>query len=286
MKLHRAFWAVGAALTFLGAAQLATRANPPPATAGPGVSLSVDGKAFLTQEPILATVRVQARGAVLPAAPGEGSLRFEITPAVKPRANAKPLPLEGEGAELPATVRTYDLVEWFQFPVEGTWTVKAVAEHNGTTLESAPLKISIARPAKGAKEQSAVDRLHHLPWSNYTTNAFCGDCFDLVKQWPDSRLARYAHYWNGVFHQNKKEYDKAIASYRTAAKYAGFVLADHAEFGVVECLVAQKNTAEAARQNEALSRRLQERDGKTGASTVLLLSRRLTTQALSASRTE
>src|SRR5262249_28156849 len=154
---------------------------------------------------------------------------------------------------------------------EGSWTVKAVVENNGITFESAPLKVSIARPAKGAKEQSAVDRLHHLPWSNYTTNAFCGDCFDLVKQWPDSRLARYAHYWNGVFHQNKKEYDKAIASYRTAAKYAGFVLADHADLGVIQCLVAQKNTAEAARQNEALSRRIEDRDGKSGTSTVLLL---------------
>ncbi len=287
MKLHRTLWAAAAALALLGAGQLVTSADPP-AGAVQGLSLAAGQKDYLTQEPILVTARLRAPGgAALPAAPGKGAkgtLRFEVTPALKARPNAKPLPLEAQGADLPATIRTYDLVEWFQFPAEGSWTMQAVFEHDGATLKSAPVALAIARPAKGSKEQNPVGRLHHLPWSNYTANAFCGDCFDLVKQWPDSRLARYAHYWNGVYQQNKKEYDKAIVSYRTAAKYSGFVLADHAEFGVIECLLAQKNTAEAARQNEALARKLEQRDGRGAASTVQLLSRRLAAQALSARR--
>ena len=72
---------------------------------------------------------------------------------------------------LPNLRRRYD---------EGSWTVQAIVEHKGATLKSAPVQIALARPAKGDKEQSPVDRLHHTPWSNYTTNAFCGDCFDLV----------------------------------------------------------------------------------------------------------
>ena len=281
-RLHRGLWA-GAALTLLAAGQLVTSADPPVNSAP--LVLTAGQKEFLTQEPILVTVGVEnRRGAVLPASPGkasEATLRFEVRPAVKPRPNAKPLPLEAKAADLPATIRTYDLLEWFQFPAQGSWTVQAIVEHKGTTLRSVPLPVAIARPAKGSKEQNPVDRLHHTPWSNYTTNAFCGDCFDLVKQWPDSRLARYAHYWNGVYHQHKQEYDKAIDSYRTVReRYPDFVLADHAEYGIIECLAAQKENAAAVDACADLFRRLQERDGKTGVRTAQLLADRTATRLL------
>jgi hypothetical protein len=283
MKFRQTLWAAGAALA-LAAGWLLAPADAQDRVAG-AVSLSAGQKEILTQEPILVTAQLESpRGAVLPAGPGT-TLRFDVQPAVKPRKGAKPLPLEAQGAELPATVRTYDLLEWFQFPAQGTWTVQAVVEHNGNTIKSSPLTVTISRPAKDDKEFGPVDRLHHMPWSNYTDNAFCGDCFDLVKRWPDSRLARYAHYWNGVYHQNKKEYDKAVESYRTAAAYPDFVLADHAAFGLVECLLAQKKVAEAAQHAEALERKMQVRLGKAGPATVQLLSRRLTAQLQSTGQT-
>src|SRR6266545_5987675 len=272
MRLHRGIWVVALALLCTG--RMGTSADGPAGTVP--LSLTASQKDFLTQEPILLTARLAQAGVVLPPGPGklgETTLRFEVTPAVKVRPNAKPLPLETRGADLPATLRTYDLLEWFQFPAEGTWIVQAIVEHKGAILKSTPLKIVIARTAKGDKEQHAVERLHHIPWSNYTTDAFCGDCFDLVKQWPDSRLARYAHYWNGVFHQNKKEFDKAIECYRTAAKVPGFVLAEHARYGVVECLLAQGRKAEATRENLALLSVLEKRCCE-GTTAVLLLARR------------
>src|SRR5262249_12094753 len=145
----------------------------------------------------------------LPSAPGknaEGTLRFESKPAVKARKGAKALPLEAQGADLKVQVRRYDLLEWFDFPAEGgTWTVHAVFEHNGSTLTSAPITVKITRPSKGDAEFGPVDRLHHMPWSNYTRDAFCGDTQDVVKRWPKSRLVKYCHYWNGQFFQHKKE---------------------------------------------------------------------------------
>ncbi len=281
MKRFRGLWAVVVALAVFSAGQLAP-AGDAPRPESEELSLMAGQKEFLTFEPMLVTLRVEnERGAVLPAGPGklnDSTLRFEIQPPVKPRPGAKPLPLEAKGAALPATNRTYDLLEWFQFPAQGTWKVLAVLEHKGSVLRSEPLTITSTRPDKSDKEFGPVDRLHHVPWSNYTVDAFCGDCFDLVKRWPDSRLARYAHYWNGVYHQHKKEYDKAVESYRAAAKYPGFVLAEHARFGVVECLLTQGKKAEATRENLALLSVLEKRCCE-GTSAVLLLARRTADQA-------
>jgi hypothetical protein len=279
MKPYRGLWAA-LTVALLSAGQTAAAGQP--AAKGSGVELVAGRTEFLTHEPILVTARVTDRsGAILRASLGAckgKSLAFEITPAVKARKSASPLPLEGRAEGELVTVRTYDLLEWFEFPAEGSWTVRVVVGHNGAELKSAPLKITLRRPAKGDKEQAAVGRLHHLPWSNYTTNAFCGDTFDLVKQWPASRLARYAHYWNGVYSQNKKEYEKALASFRKAAGYADFVLAEQAEFGVVECLRALGRAGEAAAHSEALVRRLRERN-RGLVSTAQLLAGQLQAQA-------
>jgi hypothetical protein len=191
-------------------------------------------------------------------------LRFEIEPAIKARSGAKPLPLEGQVAAGAAPTRLYDLFEWFAFPENGgTWTVRAVFEAKGFKQTSAPLSITIRKPGPKDSEHGPMARLHHTPWSNYDTNAFCGDTFDLVQKWPKSRFAKYCHYWNGLFLQNKKEYDKAIASYRIVlAKYPDFVLADAAEFGLIQCLCAQKKLQEAAQLNTALRKKLSERSAK------------------------
>jgi hypothetical protein len=191
MKLRGGLWIAGATVAMLCPGQLVTGTDRP-ATKEAGISLTAGQTEYLTHEPILVTARLHDRGFALQPGPGAckgKALRFEVTPAVKARKSAQPLPLEAKGADLPATIRTYDLLEWFDFPAEGSWTVQMVVEQDGKVLKSAPLKVSIHRPAKGGKEQPAVDRLHHLPWSNYTVNAFCGDTFDLVKQWPQSRLA-------------------------------------------------------------------------------------------------
>jgi hypothetical protein len=232
--------------------------------------LNAGQKEFLWLEPILVTLRLdstQVEG--LPAAPGKsklGTLRFEIEPAVKVRPGAKPLPLEGQVTNSGTSTRLYDLFEWFAFPESGgTWTVRAVFEGKGSKQISAPLTVTISKPAPKDSEHGPMARLHHTPWSNYDTNAFCGDTFDLVQRWPKSRFARYCHYWNGRFLQNKKEYDKAIASYRTViAKYPDFALADAAEFGIIQCLCAQKKIDEAQKRNAALQKKLSSRSAGKG----------------------
>lgn len=213
---------------------------------------------FLQVEPILLTLRLQSdRTESLPASPGEsasGELRFEIEPAVKPRSGARPLPLEGSVND--AQVRDFDLLEWYQFPGEGKFTVHAVLQRKDATLRSPKVTLTISKPGKDDPELPPVARIHHPPWCNYGENKFCGDTFDLANRWPDSRLARYCHYWNGRFLQHNKEYDKAIASYQTVVKLGPkFALADDADFGIVQCLTALGKSDEAQKHNAALLRK-------------------------------
>lgn len=213
----------------------------------PALRLSAGQSEYLRLEPILVVLKVEGvPGAALPAAPGSeaqsaaSALRFEVEPAVKPRPDAKPLPGEAATANKAVAARTYDLLEWFQFPGQGEFTVRAVYEHAGNRVVSAPLTLRIRAPKQGDADFDAVARLHHIPWSNYETNAFCGDTFDVVQKWPESKLAKYCHYWNGRYSQNKKEYDKAIASYRIVVdRYPGLPLAEDARRALAECEKAQ-----------------------------------------------
>lgn len=219
---------------------LATTIGPASAAdEGATLKLSAAQTEFLRQEPILVTLRAGSESAPeLPATLGgesaSRSLKFEIKPAVKPCAGARPLPPETRTAS--SSSRTYDLLEWFQFPGSGTFTVRAVYENSGSQLTTEPITITLRTPEKGDADFDAVARIHHIPWSNYETNAYCGDTFDVVKRWPDSKLARYCHYWNGRYSQNQKEYGRAIASYEELiARYPGFVLTDDARRGIEEC---------------------------------------------------
>jgi hypothetical protein len=161
-------------------------------------------------------------------------LKFEIEPAVKPRKGARPLPSEAQAAL--SSSRNYDLLEWFQFPESGTFTVRAVYEDAGVRRTSQPITVALRAPKKGDADFDAVARIHHVPWSNYETNAFCGDTADVVKRWPDSKLARYCHYWNGRYSQHQKDYAKAIASYEEViARYPDFVLSADARLAIDEC---------------------------------------------------
>jgi hypothetical protein len=234
------------------------------------VHLSAGQKEYVGLEPILVTIRVESdRVPGLPAGLGQSknaTLRLKIEPPLKSRPGAKPLPLEAQGAAFKVPCRHYDLSEWFQFPADGgTWKVQAIYDNKGFTLTSAPLTVTVRKPGKKDAEAEPVARIHHVPWSNYDTNAFCGDTFDVVKRWPKSRLAKYCHYWNGRYSQSKKEYAKAIASYQIAAeKYSGFALADDAAYGIVECLYAQKKFEEARKANTALRKKLDDRAAKGG----------------------
>lgn len=205
-----------------------------------GLKLSAAQTEFLRQEPILVTLRAEGDAAAtgLPAAVGgesaARSLRFEVEPAVKPRKGAKPLPEEARTES--AAARKYDLLEWFEFPGSGTFTVRAVYESAGARFASAPVTVTLRTPKAGDPDADAVARIHHVPWSNYETNAFCGDTADVVKRWPESKLARYCHYWNGRYAQNQKDYARAIASYESLiAKYPDFALVDDARRGIEEC---------------------------------------------------
>src|SRR5262245_12711118 len=196
--------------------------------------LKADQKEYLTLEPILVTVKSQSPG-LSAGAGAKDRIRFDIKPAVKPRPGAKALPQEAKIDDAAATNRVIDLLEWYQFPAEGTFTVQAALDAD-QAARSAPITFTIRRPAKDDPEWGPVDRLHHMPWSNYITDAFCGDTFDVVKRWPESKLAKYCHYWNGLHHQHKKEYDKAIDSFRLVAAQPGFVLTEHAKRGISECM--------------------------------------------------
>ena len=207
-----------------------------PATGG--LVLVVPQKEYQTFEPILVIVQAPRGTSGLPMTLDEkSSLRFEISPPVKARNGAKPLPVEAKVDK--ARTRLYDLLEWHQFPAEGTFTVRAILQNGAASAPSATVTIVLRSPAKEDFERTAVDRLHHLPWSNYCTDCFCGDTFDVVKSWPKSRLVPYCHYWSGLYSQHKKEHDKAAASFRTLLEQqpAG-VLADHAAIGLAESLLA------------------------------------------------
>jgi hypothetical protein len=207
-----------------------------PAQVTVGLNLTANQKELLTLEPIL--VKVEGKSS-LPSSPGK-TLSFQITPPVKERKGARPLPLEAktEGKQS----RLYDLLEWYQFPAEGKFIIQAKADGK---FISAPLTITIRRPDKKDPEWGPVDRLHHIPWSNYVTDCFCGDTQDVVKRWPESKLAKYCHYYNGMFYQHKKDYDKAIASFKLASeRYPGFELAEAARSGIRECLAAKSEGGE------------------------------------------
>ena len=204
-------------------------------TTSGNLTLAVGQKDFLTLEPILVSIKVQdvSRPGLPIELDGKSDLTLEIKPIVKLRSGAKPLPIEAKTKS--ARTRIYDLLEWYNFPAEGTFTVRALMQGSA----SAPVTFTIRRPDQKDAEWGPVDRLHHMPWSNYITDAFCGDTFDVAKRWPDSRLTKYCHYWNGLHHQNKKEYDKAVASFELAAKQRDFMLSSHAKKGIAECLAAQ-----------------------------------------------
>jgi hypothetical protein len=204
-----------------------------------GLQMRSTQKEFLTLEPILVTVSLDDKS--VPTLPtevgGKSGLRFDIKPPVKPRPGAKPLVAEAKNQA--KTRRVVDLLEWYQFPAEGTFTVQATYEDQRGLRTAAPVTVTIRRPTKEEGETGPVDRLHHMPWSNYVTDAFCGDTFDLVKQWPKSKLAKYSHYWSGLHLQHKKEYEKALASFRIVVEqYPDFVLVEHARLGIRECTTA------------------------------------------------
>jgi hypothetical protein len=240
--------------SMLAAAVLLAGSGAPTADAQPAAKESLRMTAVerehLTLEPVLVTLRMP--GGEGPGGSGlcdptptdrDVKFRFEAEPPVKARPKGQSLPVEQVGGK---RIGVYDLLEWLQLPAEGTLTVRAVVEGRGVTLRSNPVTVVIRRPGKQDPEAGPVDRLHHIPWSNYVTDAFCGDTFDVVKRWPESRLAKYCHYWNGLHLQQKKEYDKAIASFRTVVtRYPQWVLADHANYGIAACLAAQGKLAEA-----------------------------------------
>ncbi|MCI0643183.1 MAG: hypothetical protein L0Y72_15415 [Gemmataceae bacterium] len=215
-----------------------------------GVSLKLSQKEFLTLEPILVTVT--ADKTLIPSLPATPSIPtpasadnsaptvgFAVKPTLKPRKGAKPLPLTPP-ANGKTTTQVYDLLEWFEFPGQGEFTVECVIQYQGKTHRSPAFSLTVRRAAKEDAEWGPVDRIHHIPWSNYATDAFCGDTFDVVKRWPDSKLAKYCHFWNGLHHQHKKEYDKAVASFQIVVeKYPGFVLTAHAQQGLVETKALQ-----------------------------------------------
>jgi hypothetical protein len=213
--------------------------------------LVVPQKEYQTFEPILVIVQAPQGTAGLPMALDEkSSLRFEISPPVKPRKGAKPLPVEAKVDK--ARTRLYDLLEWREFPAEGTFTVRAILQNGASAAASTTATIVLRNPAKGDFERTAVERLHHLPWSNYGSDCFCGDTFDVVKSWPKSRLVPYCHYWSGLYSQHKKEHDKAAASFRTLLEdRPDAVLADHAAIGLAESLLALNRRDEALKVLQA-----------------------------------
>jgi hypothetical protein len=246
------------------AAQLPTRGDEP-AQGQRTLVLSAAQTNHLTLEPILVTVHLSGKDATLPASVEKGPLQFQITPAVKLRPGAKPLPLEDKVENAPS--RRYDLLEWYQFPAEGTFKIQAVVNDGSAKVTSPAVTITIRRPGKEDAEWGPVDRLHHMPWSNYVTDSFCGDTFDVVKRWPESKLAKYCHYYNGLFSQHKKEYDKALASFKIVTQtYPNFVFADAANYGIAECLMAQGKRAEAMSHVAALQKAIRERSASAAGS--------------------
>jgi TolA-binding protein len=224
------------------------------------LTVTAGQKEYLALEPILVVVRAEGAIREVPAQVGESkggpSLSFEIKPSVKARKGGKPLPLEAEQTSA-KRARLFDLLEWYQFPAEGEFTITATLKEGDVTVSSKPAVVKLSKPDKKDAEHGPVDRIHHVPWSNYVTDAFCGDTFDVVKRWPDSKLTRYCHYYSGMHHLHKKEYDKALASLRTVVeKYPDFLLAADADHAIVKCLAAQGDKDGLAKHEAAMRERL------------------------------
>jgi len=224
------------------------------------LTVTVGQKEHLALEPILVVVRVEGAIRSVPVRVGENkgepSLSFQIEPSVKPRQAAKPLPLEAEQKSA-KSARLFDLLEWYQFPAEGEFTITATLKQGDVTVTSKPTVVKLSKPDKKDAENGPVDRIHHVPWSNYVTDAFCGDTFDVVKRWPDSKLTKYCHYYSGMHHLHKKEYDKALASLRVVVeKYPDFLLAADADHAIGQCLTAKGDKDEATKHQAAMQKRL------------------------------
>jgi hypothetical protein len=140
------------------------------------LQLTIGQSELLHKEPVLVNLRLQpAAVKALPPQPGNGdggTLRFEFEPGIEPhvvadwRRPGKPLPLEAASATGEVTSRDYELLEWYQIPKEGTFSVRAVFEHDGTRLTSQTVKFTIRAPASDDSEHDPVGRIHHLPWMN------------------------------------------------------------------------------------------------------------------------
>jgi hypothetical protein len=275
MKTRLCLTACG--LVALLAANVTTAGNEP-SQGQRTLVLSAAQADHLTLEPILVTVKFSGKNGTLQPGLDKGPLQFQITPAVKLRKGAKPLPLEDKVDIAPW--RRYDLLEWYQFPAEGTFKIQAAVDDGSAKVTSQTVTITIRRPDKQDAEWGPVDRLHHIPWSNYVTDSFCGDTFDVVKRWPESKLAKYCHYYNGLFSQHKKEYDKAIASFKIVTeKHPAFVFADAANYGIAECLMAQGKRAEATAHVTALQKAISQRPANSAGSwCVIALVDRLASQ--------
>lgn len=217
------------------------------------IELKAAEREHLWLEPVIVTVRADRP---IPAAPGE-KLRFEVEPLLKTRAKPRPLYVEGKAADLAVHVRDFDLFEWYEFPkAGGTWKVRAVLDVDGTALRSEPVELSARPAAKDDAEHAPMSRIHHPPWSNYETDRFCGDTFDLVAKWPESRYAKYARYWSARYLHSQGDHEKALAEYRALLDtHAGFALADDAEYAIAECLLALKKADEAAKVLGGLRKR-------------------------------
>jgi hypothetical protein len=219
----------------------------PARSESPSLRLKAARADLLVGEPAYLLVTAAGEARVLPAS-ADGDLRFVLD---RPQSERKRP--AAASATLPSPAE-YDLLESYSLTQPGEYTVRAVLKTPAGTLESNPVTLRIDAPST-SDDKAALDRLHHFPWSNYVADKFCGDTFDLVAKWPDSRYAPYARYFCGRYLQTHDDLDGAIAAYRALIeKHPSMALADDAAYQIAATLRAQKKDAESRAQLEKVRR--------------------------------
>ncbi len=214
------------------------------------IQLKLDREDLWQGEPMLVTVSLNgADKDLLPrlATPGS-SLSFHFnTEMIKPGILDNP-DTAREGEIQVGNVVLYNVLDCYSCSDDfaGSLQLRAELAYEGKVIKSDIVSLQISRPPEG-DEREAFQRLHHFPWANYYTSKYCGDTFDLVARWPESRYVKYCHYYSGCYLQNAGEWSQAIDEFKALLRFPAFALSPEALYQLGVCYL-KLGQQEAARE--------------------------------------
>ncbi len=207
------------------------------------IEITIDQKEFMQGEPQLLTVKLSEdlveKKTVLPRALFKKTnltLIFAepVEPMQKPEDQAiVAIPKQ----DFYKGIAAYLINNYFNTHTPATYTLKAVLKTPEGSIESKAITYTV-HAADSSLEEEAFGRLHHFPWANYVSNKYCGDTFDLVHRWPESRLAKYCDYYSGRFLLEQRDYNGALEKFENViTQNEPFALTSDTEVQIAVCLM-------------------------------------------------